>query len=292
MKFLFYIFDPNWESGGIMVMHELSKILCTLGQDVYLTTAKTKLPENPSKIVDEGEAIRIANQDDCITIYPEIIFGNPLKAKHVVRWVLYYPGVHAGDTVYDDNEYVFTYHSKYTKNTKYENSPILRTFESRADKFYPLGCDRIYDAVLFRKGRFSNIEETRIKHVVPYGNLLNKELIFVDNFLNSVSGFDELNKIFNQIRYFFSFDQATYYSVLASLSGCISIVAPSDGITAEQWKADFNTHSVGIAYGFDDLHWVMETQHKTRDYVLSLEQENVVYAKNLISLIKQKWNIS
>lgn len=293
MKFLFYIFNPVWEQGGTMVMHELSRILCELGEDVYLTITETKLPENPSKIVSQEEAFQLASQDDCVTIYPEIISGNPLGAKHVVRWVLYYPGGHGvGDVHYHESEYVFTYHNRFVKNTVYESAPILKIFQSRADKFFDMNKQRTQDAVLIRKGRFNNFDEMKRRHVDPYMNILNKNTIVVDSFINNVSGFEQLNEIFNEFRYFVSFDSISHYSVLAALAGCISIVVPTDGVSKEQWKADFKTHSCGIAYGFDDLHWAMTTYHKTREYVLNLESENVVCAKNLIKLTKEKWNIA
>jgi len=47
--------------------------------------------------------------DDAVVIYPEIISGNPYKAKNVVRWVLNDPGLLGGDKYYTDNEIVFVY---------------------------------------------------------------------------------------------------------------------------------------------------------------------------------------
>lgn len=293
LKFLFFIYAPHWSSGGGMVMHELSKILCDLGQDVYLTITDKKLPENPAKVINIQEALQLAQQDDCVTIYPEVESGNRLNAKHVLRWVLYYPGGHGiGDTVYHPSEYVFTYHEKFVADTPHANSPVLRIFQSRIDKFFPMEKERIYDAVLIRKGKFNNnIQELASKHLDPYMNIMNKKIIVLDDILDNVSGFEELNQIFNEIRYFFSFDTVSYHSVLAALSGCTSIVVPIDGISAEQWRENIPTHAYGIAYGFDDLHWAATTQPKTRGYLEKIEEQNIVCTKNMIELVKQKWNL-
>lgn len=47
--------------------------------------------------------------NNSIVIYPEIVSGNPLKAKKVVRWVLNDPGLLGGDSFYNSDESVFVY---------------------------------------------------------------------------------------------------------------------------------------------------------------------------------------
>ena len=46
---------------------------------------------------------------DSIVIYPEIVSGNPLGARRVIRWALNNPGLLGGDTTYPDEEMVFVY---------------------------------------------------------------------------------------------------------------------------------------------------------------------------------------
>ncbi|MEI7705657.1 MAG: hypothetical protein WCK73_13785 [Deltaproteobacteria bacterium] len=46
---------------------------------------------------------------DAVVIYPEIVSGNPLRARKVVRWVLNSPGLLGGDAFYADSEMVFAY---------------------------------------------------------------------------------------------------------------------------------------------------------------------------------------
>lgn len=46
---------------------------------------------------------------DAIVIYPEVVSGNPLHAKRVIRWVLNTPGLLGGDRTYPESELVFLY---------------------------------------------------------------------------------------------------------------------------------------------------------------------------------------
>lgn len=292
MKFLFYIVDANWRCGGTMVLHELSKILSDLGQDVYMTVTNAKFLENNSKIINQNEAIQLAAADDCVTIYPEVVSGNPFCAKNVVRWVLYYPGGWGkGDTIFDESEYVFTYSKKFVKNTIYKDSPCLTIFKSNLDKFYDNSTERKYDAVLLKKGQFRNLHEIKAKHFDPHVNILNKQFLNFDNVIRDVVELEQLNAILNQVRYFVSFDQDTYHNILAALAGCISVVIPVDGITDQDWKNNSEVCNYGIAYGFEDLPWVFKTQNKIRQHIQNLEQKNITFAQNFINLTKQKWNI-
>jgi hypothetical protein len=46
---------------------------------------------------------------DGIVVYPEIVPGNPLRARKVVRWALNNPGLLGGDARYPDSEMVFVF---------------------------------------------------------------------------------------------------------------------------------------------------------------------------------------
>lgn len=46
---------------------------------------------------------------DAIVIYPEIVTGNPLGARRVIRWALNDPGLIGGETHYPDDDLVFVY---------------------------------------------------------------------------------------------------------------------------------------------------------------------------------------
>jgi len=98
MKFL--IFAPPYRnsSAGIRVLHRLGQELNNIGCKAFVFTAWNKTAELRPNI------------GDCIVIYPEIVPGNPMGAKNVVRYLLNTPGHNGiGDTTYADSELVFVY---------------------------------------------------------------------------------------------------------------------------------------------------------------------------------------
>jgi hypothetical protein len=290
MKILFWLYDPNWTQGGTMVMHLFSKMLCDLGEDVYATLTGSVLPGNGTKILSYDDAVQFAQNNDVVTVYPEVVSGNPLNAKNVARWVLYYPGGHGtGDIIYESSELVLPYFKRYVDGTPYENNPLLTIIETRLDQFYDKRINREFDCILIKKSKFKNIEEMRQKHFDPYAHLLNKSIISLDETLHNIHDNEQLNELFNRVRYFVSFDQATYYNIMASLSGCTSIVIPTDGLNKEKLVEQMPTYKYGIAYGFNDIEWADQTRDQLRNFLSETENENIIFAKQFIRIINERF---
>ena len=290
MKILFWLDPPNWIHGGVMVMHLFSKILSDLGEDVYATITNSVLPGNNTKILSYDEAIRFAQNDDVVTIYPEVVPGNPFNAKNVARWVLYYPGGHgAGDKIYHESEMVFPFYKRYVEGTPYENCPLLTIIQTRVEQFYPKNLEREYDCIVIKKGRFFDLEKMDKQYVQPYKHLLDKPIIRLDDVLNNIQEVEQLNDLFNRVRYFISFDQATHYSIMASLSGCTSIVIPIDGLDKEQWIDQMPTYKYGIAYGFDDIQWADQSRNELRGSMFEIENRNIIFAKQFVKIVNDRF---
>lgn len=61
------------------------------------------------------------NRENDIVVYPEIVFGNPLGFRNVVRWVLNVPGKLGGEKKYHEGESIFSFDSKVLKGYPYLN---------------------------------------------------------------------------------------------------------------------------------------------------------------------------
>ena len=97
-------------------------------------------------------------------------------------------------------------------------------------------------------------------------------------------------EIFNNHKYFISYDSITFLSVIAALCGCITIVKKVDGLSKYDWlnttcaanylKESGENSLYGIAYGADDLENAINTIHMASE---QCKRINEFSKKNYIS---------
>jgi len=203
----------------------------------------------------------ITFNDDWIVVYPEITFGNPLRAKNVVRWLLHNPGFHNGKIFYGQNELYFRY-SKAVKEFQFPGSKtssimleILHApFEHYSEPIHAV--ERIGRAYSIRKGA-NRVQEFDLEDAI------------------SIDGKShlEIANIFRSVKTFISFDNLSLYSSLAVLCGCESIVIPEKGISEEKWQPD-ERRRYGIAYGFENIMKARSTAHLALQGLLSIQDDS------------------
>lgn len=89
VRFAFVAPDYSPLSGGIIALHRLCDRLNMLGHDAAIWSMNTGVtnPQWNTPVLTSPEELA-----DRVLVYPEIISGNPLGAKRVVRWLLNRPG--------------------------------------------------------------------------------------------------------------------------------------------------------------------------------------------------------
>ena len=278
MKFLIYSFNYDWKSGGNQVLHDLGKIL-SKDYTTYVFGTTTVF-ESKAICVNIDKAKEIAFQDDVITIYPEVISGNPFNAKNVVRYVLYYPGWHAGDKEYSDDELIITYTNEYVKDTKYDNAFVLTVLNPKLNIMKNNDKKRNKIGLLVRKCKDF---EYKMNLLNEYKHLLKLPVISIDDEINKCNDLRDLSKIYNTITLFISFDPHTYHSIMAALCGCTSIVIPSKEISNEEF---YNVQKYGVAYGFENIDFAKLTYSKMIDDLKQMEQNTFTQCANFVKLIQ------
>jgi hypothetical protein len=278
MKFLIYSFNYDWKSGGNQVLHDLGKIL---SQD-YTTYVfgTTTVFDSKAICVNIDKAKEIAIQDDVITIYPEVISGNPFNAKNVVRYVLYYPGWHAGDKQYSDDELIITYNNEYVKDTKYDNAFVLTVLNPKLNIMKNNDKKRNKIGLLVRKCKDFDYKMNLLNE---YKHLLKLPVISIDDEINKCNDLRDLSKIYNTITLFISFDPHTYHSTMAALCGCTSIVIPSKEISNEEF---YNVQKYGVAYGFENIDFAKLTHSKMINDLKTMEQNTFTQCANFVKLMQ------
>ncbi len=116
----YYIVAPRYirTSAGVKALYLLCHCLNRAGQEAFMVVYpdrpnpdRTKLDLLIPRLSSEQMQKHVKAGVSPIIVYPETIGGNPLRGRSIVRYVLNFPGLLAGDRVYQKNEMVFGYSS-------------------------------------------------------------------------------------------------------------------------------------------------------------------------------------
>jgi hypothetical protein len=217
------------------------KIQATETLPIIFNPNRFSLQTNPSfntPCLDIRSAHEIAGNDEYVVIYPEVVMGNPLKAKNVVRWLLHTPGFHTNQTNYGPNELYF----RFSVETPYFSHPGSTT----SDQFltvvhFPTEIYNMNGASQDRQGTAYCIRKGAGKEIVHDLS----DSICIDG-----KSHKEIAEILKRVKTFYCYDTRTAYYYFASLCGCETIVIPDDGISKEEWLP-LPISRVGIRYGID-----------------------------------------
>ena len=265
----------NFNDGGTVVQYELAKILEEYGQNVRIYLSGNIKIENSifSKFYNAND---FPIDDNTVVIYCEGTQGNPLNAKYVVRWMLSKLGQNVPCThlnTWSKNELVYYFNSE----EKIANNP------DKIGNIYKL-LNVLYIhpfATNYNLNPRTSTCFTIRKAVNIHGK--------VPNFIHPPNSFEitinhtqlECIKIFNNRKFFISYDSLTFLSIIAALCGCISIVKKVKGLSKKDWlnttaAAEYlkktNETLYGIAYGADDLDNAINTLHMVKDQWMRIKQ--------------------
>jgi len=188
--------------------------------------------------------------DGAIVLYPEIIAGNPLCGRHVVRWMLHKPGHFTGQTGYGKDELHFHILEAFRDPDRPEfegnKLSVVWTNEAYRDKGYK---DRSGSCYLLKKGA---------------GRTIVHDL--ADSVLIDDMSPEEKAEEFNRRERFYCYDLYTMYSQYAALCGCLPIVVPEPGMSKEDWHP-LEVDRYGVAYGEEDIGWALASRDNILDWL-------------------------
>src|SRR6185437_11294673 len=304
-KYIIYAHPYDENSGGIIALHRLCHLINTCGGEAYLYPLVPSFDLHLYNAAQIGyyakaiyEATNLANYrinsafktpvlppkesfipgNDCIVVYPEVTFGNPLRANNVVRWLLHNPGHHSGKIYYGCREIYYRYADHFRGDFTFPGSEmadlILRIqyapFELYREQAGEPKRERTGTAYCIRKGKGRAIVHDTANSMLIDGK-----------------SHGEISTIFKSVKRFISYDPQTHYSYLAAVAGCESVVVPVDGTTKEQWKPTAEDR-YGLAYGFDDIESARATRHLALERQISLDLESERNARDFMNDIENR----
>ena len=268
VKIIIYSHPYNLKCGGVMVMHYLSYLI----NNFYNSKAYVKIFMHNNIKYNNPFCNKFARldeiNDNCFIIYPEIISGNPLNAKNVIRWILLELGI---EMPFDHNK-------------KWNSTDLIYHWE-KIDK--QLTCP--FFNSLFKNNNIGQ-ERSKTCFLVKKGPLIHKnmfqihpsESIYIDKLSLS-----EIKDVFNECKYFYCYDANTAYIIYAAVCGCIPIIHEIDGINEETYFKEkiYNLDNViynrGIVYGnnSEKINYILENK---------LNENNEEYYRKLFEAYAEK----
>lgn len=265
--YIIFAFDYNNSVGGNLALHSLAENLALIGEEVYITCKEKRNHSLAKSINIKSNIWTFLSKERTIVVYPEIIVDNPLKAKHICRWLLNNPGAFKKFEGFKPEGTFFRFNRYFDYKYYGKEIPILNTYISKIKTFTPPKNNKIRKKIIYslRKSDKEKLKKYPIK----------SEWEFIDLKYIDKSIFDfEIRNIFRTAKYYISYDHCSYMNVIAALCGCIPIVIPTEEYSKEEWKKMLPPVQYGVAYGFEDIEYAEKTLHLVKDNILKIQKSS------------------
>ncbi len=210
---------------------------------------------------------------DTIVVYPEIVYGNPLRAKNVVRYLLYYPSYQKGD--YDNTDLFVAFREEFNDISLNPENIII---------FCPY-----LNLELYKRTNFgSRVAGSKCYIVRKGANRTDLPKKFDGPVLDDLAEIEKV-EAFNRYEYCISYDTQTGYSDIAALCGCISVVIPEEGKKPDDYRKEGTLY--GIAYGFseEEIAYAKETQHMVKKQYIKINQKCAEDVKKFADICRKRF---
>lgn len=209
-----------------------------------------------------------------IVIYPEIVYGNPLGAKYVARWLLYNYAYKHDKEAYSKDDLFFAFREVFNDSDLNSNNYVVTI--------------RYFDKELYRQFNF-NTRNGNCYIIQKGKNRLDLPTEFDGPALNYNMTQEEVVDMFNNHKYCYCYDPQTFYLKIAAVCGCIPIMVMEEGKTEKDYLSSSEQH-YGIAYGDtpEQIQYAIDTRDlciKSLDY----SNSNILDTQKLISILKNQW---
>ena len=219
LRFLIWAWDYSTDTGGGVALHRLAHNLALRGHDARLTCHRTC---HDWRGLPTEQRLAASNQ---IVVYPEIVEGNPLGGRRVVRWILNTPGFYGkgnGDGVYGGQDLIMQWSADFKVDPKYKVGGLLTAFRDYSE-FRDRGYSDLRQGVCYavRKGRGKVLDQ----HPA--------DALCIDDYA-ARGGDDYLINVFNERERFICYDDVSMLPTLAALCGCPTLGQPAPEVLRAQ----------------------------------------------------------
>ena len=291
-------------TGGIVAFHKLAYELAKRGHNVF-TFCNPEYPHENIKVIKSevrnmyGPEPEISWEqfyyplNKTVSIYPQIIKGNPYNTKHVTRWIQYHTEKEIEQQYGVDDVYF-----------NYGNFKTFKNVDEKKLTVFNYNFDSLY---ITNKGDRKGFCHLSHKNTPPNGDEVFKTFnsFGLNNWKRS-GVFDYLREQFNKFEYFLTYDQKSFFTVAATLCGCKAIILKSKihteerenaftlsndygkELTPTEYRLNNPIQMYGIAYGLEDISWANKTIDFATDHIHELEKIDQKSVDEFVSYWEKK----
>ncbi|MEN1831279.1 hypothetical protein AAIM60_00220 [Pseudomonas lijiangensis] len=256
-------------SAGIKALHFLCHALNRMGEQAFLimhpyfpahlsTHPALNTPLLTKRIMDYHRAEGLTP----ITIYPESIKGNPMRAPFIVRYVLNYAGLLGGDEQFPETEYCISY-SEAIAATVPNSKQTIFIPASDPNFFVPPAPGTQRQGACFYAGKYKNYHGGKTFAVTD-------GLIEIVRDCAGEQTPEQIRDLFQKCERFYCYENSAL-AIEATLCGCPVVFLPNEFFTDLIGKAEHGTD--GYVWGDDDIagfNRARDTVGLAREHFLSL----------------------
>jgi hypothetical protein len=222
------------------------------------------------------------DKENTIVIYAEGIEGNPLNAKHVIRWILADLYITTREDIYktwNDNDLVYYYNRE---EKFYESPEKIGVIYKQLSLIY-------LNPLIYNNNNNNNVRKYKYCHTYRKSNS-HTDLNIIhpyDSFeIKRELSFQDTLDIFKEHEYFVCYDPFSFLAIIAIFSGCITIIHPYKNLNKTEYlklsplwdyleKNNINNF-YGLAYGLDDIEYAKKTINKSKELI----EESINFTNN------------
>jgi len=236
----YYIVAPPYHrtSAGAKVLHQLCHLLNLKGQSAFVIASKVNAdlatPVLNEQIVDE----HFQNHRTPIIIYPEILHGNPLGGKCVVRYLLNLPGLLGGPREFPSGDLLLWYSEGY-RETADGKGPVLSIPTTDARLFSPPPPGSRRQGSCFYACKFKDHSGE------PLSDVTKNSIEILKSGEGSQSQ-AEIVALFQRSEVFYCYESSALV-LEAVLCGCPAVLLPNKHM--DKLITSSQTGSAGVAWG-------------------------------------------
>ena len=216
------------------------------------------------------------SRNNTIVVYPEIVHGNYLKARNVVRWLLYHYKYAEDIRAYNKDDTFICYREVFNDwnlNPRGTETPLIFF---NTETFHQYNFSRRKKCCyLLRKGRErSDLPQVFDGPVIDYG-------------MTDV----EICQLFNEHKYCYFYDTQTFYTTYAIVCGCIPIVVPEPGKSRKDYLKGNDGNGYGVAYGDtkEELEFAINTRNEVFTELANINRKNERSIDNFLEILQEKY---